>query len=217
MTLFCEELKKEGQKSVYVVLMRSKSILSVAINLLKGDKYTHAAISLNAELSLMFSFGRRRFWNPFVGCFKRERLDDEFFSRQKKLPGVIIRIPINEKTFKSIADDILEMLLEAHAYKFNVWGMFLTTIKKDFSPVISYCSKIEEEASNDYFCSEFVYQLLREHSVADFGTPRGCVRPWHLYYLTQIPEARLIYEGDLLLYEPAQTKIKTTIPAIDVD
>lgn len=65
---------------LYVVLARSNTILSRLIHVIKEDEYTHAALSLDRDLEYMFSFGRRSANNPFIGCFKRERLDEGLYA-----------------------------------------------------------------------------------------------------------------------------------------
>lgn len=59
--------------------------LSRASHALTGDKYIHAALPLDADLAYMFSFGRRRARNPFIGYFKRERLDRGIHTSSSRL------------------------------------------------------------------------------------------------------------------------------------
>ena len=176
---------KNSPKSVYVVISRSKSVLSGAIMALTGDRYTHAALALDKELEFMYSFGRRRISNPFVGCFKRERLDDRFYTRHTRLPGVVFEIPVGQKQFQGVLDDIKVFLDDKDSYGFNVWGMITANFRKK-----------ETERGKKFFCSEFVYYVLRKNGLCDLGMPRSAVRPQHLLMI----DYPAIFEGDLLRY-----------------
>ncbi|MCL1791375.1 MAG: hypothetical protein FWG40_08545 [Peptococcaceae bacterium] len=178
-------LEPSMNKAVYVVLLRSKSFLSGAIRLIKSDRYTHAAIALDAELQYMFSFGRRRAWNPFVGCFKRERLDSAFYIKHRQLPGVVLRIPLDEEQYAGIASDIWRFLLDGHSYGFNVFGMIRASLGHEWKAF-----------DKKFFCSEFVYYILHKNGVCDLGQSRTVVRPQMLLTVA----AEKIYEGDLLKY-----------------
>jgi len=78
-----------SSKKIYVILSRSTTVLSRLIHHFKGDEYTHAALALDKELNYMFSFGRRRPGNPFVGCFKHEKLNEGVYKNAPTLPGII--------------------------------------------------------------------------------------------------------------------------------
>ncbi|MCL1853841.1 MAG: hypothetical protein FWF88_12605 [Peptococcaceae bacterium] len=175
-------------KSVYIVLSRSRSFLSGAIHMIKSDRYTHAAIALDAELEYMFSFGRRRAWNPFVGCFKRERLDGDFYAKHRELPGVILEVPVDDEQYAGIASDIWRFLLDGHSYGFNVFGMMRASLGHE-----------RKALDKKFFCSEFVYYILHKNGVCDLGKSRTVVRPQNLLAVA----AERIFEGDLLAYTRA--------------
>ncbi len=79
--------------NVYVVLSRSRTVLSRTIALATRDEFTHSSLALDQGLDLMFSFGRRRAGNPFVGCFRRERFDDGLYRGMDVVPGSCSRCP----------------------------------------------------------------------------------------------------------------------------
>ena len=172
-------------KFVYVVLSRSKSALSGAIIALTGDLYTHSALALDKELEFMYSFGRRKPGNPFVGCFKQEKLDDSFYTRHKRLPGAVLEIAVSQRQYRDIAGEIGTFLADGERFGYNIWGMLTAGFRR-------------REACRDrkFFCSEFVYHLLRKNGVCDLGMPRSSVRPQHLLAI----DAPVIFEGNLLEY-----------------
>jgi hypothetical protein len=169
---------------VYVVLSKSPTMLSRAVNRLKGDSYTHAALSLDKELSYMFSFGRRRARNPFTGCFKRESLGEGLYKKITSLPGVVLEVPVTPKQYCAVCDLIESFLLNAHIYGYNYLGLAGNLLG------------VACGGDRRFFCSEFVYYVLRESGVCDLDAPRGLVRPQTLLRL----KGRIIFAGDLKMY-----------------
>jgi hypothetical protein len=171
-------------KHIYVILSRSQTLLSRIISVLNGDQYTHASISLDKKLEYMFSFGRRKPHNPFVGCFKRERLNEGIYKEYRRLPGIVLEITVTQSQYERIHFEIENFLLNSHNYDYNVSGM------------IGHMFNSPPEDDSRFFCSEFVYHILYKSGVCDWGKPRGSVRPQHLLRLN----GRLIFEGDLKEY-----------------
>lgn len=171
-------------KYVYVVLSKSPTILSRTINRLKGDSYTHAALSLDKDLFYMFSFGRRWAGNPFVGCFKRESMNDGLYKKLASLPGVIMEIPVTSKQYDAVCVLIEGFLLDAHVYRYNYFG------------IAGNLLGMTHVNSRRFFCSEFVYYVLHESGVCDLGLPCGMVRPQTLLSLN----GRVVFDGDLKTY-----------------
>lgn len=173
--------------SIYVVLSRSSTVLSRTIRLATRDEYTHAALALDADLELMFSFGRRRASNPFVGCFKRERLDDDLYRGMDRLPGVVIEVPVTAGQRDAVGARVAEFLLDSHTYAYNAPGLVTGLLGRG------------SEDDRRFFCSEFVYHVLRDAGVCDLGVPRWKVRP---QTLLDVPGA-VVYRGDLKRYRPS--------------
>jgi len=173
--------------SIYVVLSRSSTVLSRTIRLATRDEYTHAALALDADLELMFSFGRRRASNPFVGCFKRERLDDDLYRGMDRLPGVVIEVAVTPEQRDAVAESVAQFLLDGHLYAYNAPGLVTGLLGRG------------SEDSRRFFCSEFVYHVLRDAGVCDLGVPRWKVRP---QTLLDVP-GTVVYRGDLKRYRPA--------------
>jgi len=173
--------------SIYVVLSRSSTVLSRTIRLATRDEYTHAALALDADLELMFSFGRRRASNPFVGCFKRERLDDDLYRGMDRLPGVVIEVPVSARQREVVGARVAEFLLDSHTYAYSAPGVVTGLLGRG------------SEDDRRFFCSEFVYHVLRDAGVCDLGIPRWKVRP---QTLLQVP-GTVVYRGDLKRYRAA--------------
>jgi hypothetical protein len=169
---------------VYVVLLRSRTVLSRTIALATRDEFTHAALALDPALELMFSFGRRRPANPFVGCFRRERLDDPLYRGMPALPGVVLAVPVTSAQHEAVRARIGEFLLDSHTYSYNASGLVTALLGRGSA------------VSDRFFCSEFVYHVLHGAGVADLGVDRWHVRPQSLLELP----ADVVFRGDLKRY-----------------
>lgn len=171
-------------KKIYVVLLRSTTVLSRLIHHIKGDEYTHAALAFDEELNYMFNFGRRRPGNPFIGCFKHERLDDGVYKKAPILPGIILGITVTPEQYARVLDLFEKFLLDSHMYSYNYLGLFGNLFQRNHR--------------NDYrfFCSEFVYHILFESGICDLKKPRGLVRPQDLLHIN----GEIVYAGDLKHY-----------------
>lgn len=166
---------------LYIVLTRTNTMISRLIQLVKKDKYTHAALALDKDLNTMYSFGRKYVFNPFLGRFRRERLDEGIYKFHKVLPGAVLEIEVTKEQHEKAISLLNQFINNSHIYKYNYKGLFHSLLKK------------EACADNRFLCSEFVYYVLNESGILDFHVSRNLVRPQDFLSLAD----RLIYQGDL--------------------
>jgi hypothetical protein len=174
-------------RHLYVVLSRSPTILSKIIHTVKNNAYTHAALALDSRLEYMFSFGRRRAGNPFIGCFKRERIGDEFYRSCAEVPGIVIELSVSLTQYENASAKIGAFLLDSHLYGYNYLGLV-----GNLWGINCPCP-----ADLRFFCSEFVYHVLYESGVCDLNKPRSLVCPQDLMDI----KGRVVYTGNLKEYE----------------
>ena len=173
-------------EKLYVVLVRCNTILSKMIRYTTQADYTHAAISLDKDLNNMYSFSRRYTNYPFMGCFRNERFDGNgLYAKQYEVPGIILEIPVTKEEYNKAASIIENFVENSHLYKYNYLGLICNFIGVDL------------QRENRFLCSEFVYHVLYDSEICNFGIPRGLIRPQN--FLTQI-KANIVYEGDLKQY-----------------
>ncbi len=166
---------------LYIVLTKTSTALSRAIAFAKGDEYTHASIAFDEDISVMFSFGRKYATNPFIGCFRRESLEEGVFLRQRKLPGVIIRMEVTEEQYMLARNIVVNMVLDSHKYSYNYAGLIHSLLKM---PVYR---------ETRFMCSEFVYHVLNQCKALDLQKSRNLVTPQELAAV----RGTIIYKGDL--------------------
>lgn len=166
---------------LYIVLTRSNTGMSKLIRSIKKDEYTHAAISFDKELKDMYSFGRRKTYNPFVGGFRKEDLNEGVYRLCDTLPGAIIEVEVSKQQYQSANERIGHFINNSDLYKYNYKGLFHCLLNK---------TAYREDR---FLCSEFVYHILYEIGIADLGKPRNLVRPQNLLSI----EGRIIYKGNI--------------------
>lgn len=165
-----------NQKSIYIVLTRTSTLLSRAISCITGDMYTHASIALEENLQAMYSFGRKRCYNPLKGGFCRENLNEGIFASCQALPYAMIQIDITEEQY-----DKANALIEAYSqnaayYRYNYVGLLLARIGKQY------------KCNQRFYCSEFIYDFLEQCKIVSEKLP-PVIRPQELMQYGKIVEA----------------------------
>lgn len=169
------------KRYLYIVLTRTNTVLSNLIRFIKNDEYTHAAISLDIELNHMYSFGRRNPHNPFIGCFKKEDINEGVYKFCKTLPGAIIEVEVSGRQFKKAEVLLNNFISNGHLYTYNYKGLVHSLFNKP------------RHSDYSFLCSEFVYYILKQSGIADFKVPGNMVRPQSLLNV----DGRIILRGDL--------------------
>ena len=164
---------------IYVVLTKTNTILSRLIGIIKNDEYTHASISLNKNLETMYSFGRRNKYNPFIGRFVKENLDEGVFGLQKNLKGLVLELKVTPEQYKKIEELLSEFIINSNNYRYNYFGLVNSVLN------------IEAYSNDCFLCSEFVYYILYECGVANLNKPRNLVRPVDLLKLN----GQVVFKG----------------------
>lgn len=170
------------QKTIYLLFLDTGTFLTKTINLFTNSTLNHASIALDQSLSQVYSFGRKRPRNPFIGGFVRENLQLPFF---KKAQCAVYRLQISELEYELLEQRMNMMEAEKHLYRYNMLGLFGVMLNKELP------------RDNAYFCSQFVATMLSECGVYEYDKPACLIRPqdlkeWH--------ELQLIYQGSLSNY-----------------
>lgn len=170
----------------YVVLTRTNTVFSRMIHLVKRDEYTHASITLDHEMSHMYSFGRKYTYNPFIGVFKREEIHKGIFRVQKQLPSRIYRIELTPAQYYKLKKLIDDFVSNQDDLKYNYMGIIHSLQRK------------RRFYKDRFLCSEFVYHVLKECRIVDLEKPRNLVRPQDFSKANW----EIVFEGDLKAYRP---------------
>ncbi len=174
------------KKQLYIVLVRTDTVISRLIQFAKKDEYTHAAISLDENLDCMYSFGRKYTFFPFVGRFKHETIDKGVYRFHKTLPGIVLEVEVPDKQYQKVQSLLRQFILKDDIPKYNYLGLVFGLFN------MAVCCQ------DRFTCSEFVYYVLKESGILDLEVPRNLVRPQNLLDI----ESKVVYEGNLKEYRP---------------
>ncbi|MDR2502212.1 MAG: hypothetical protein LBC78_03055, partial [Oscillospiraceae bacterium] len=155
-----------------------------AIHILTGSRYTHAAISFDADLREMFSFGRRYTRNPFLGCFRREQLHTGVYGIAPTLPGAVLEIAVSRTEYEKAREFVDVFSRHSKWFGYNYLGLFMAAFG------------IATRDGRRFVCSEFVYFILSRSGICDGKRRRSLVTPQDLFTLA----GDVIYTGDLKRY-----------------
>ncbi len=169
-------------KSVYIFLTRTNTLLSRAIHAATDSSYTHAAISLDRNLTRMYSFGRKIPQVPFLAGLIQEDIHNGVYYWNSHMPCAIYKLTVDAQVYAKIEQRIEEMLQEQNCYHYNITGVFLNFFHKEYSKPYSY------------FCSEFVADTLIRTGAVNIGQSPSRIRPNDF---SKMSELSLIYSGPI--------------------
>lgn len=176
-------------KKIYIILTHTGTFLSKVIKNYTKDEFSHVSISLDLELNQMYSFGRLKPNNPFIGGFIHEYIHKGTFKRFYKTRAKIYSMEVSDQQYISIQKNIEQIDKEKNNYKFNILGLFAagfnTRIKKEYS----------------FYCAEFVKYVI-ENAGIDTGLTE-IVKPEHFKQMKGLEE---IYSGLLRKYNMKSKK-----------
>ncbi|MPW25384.1 hypothetical protein GC105_06245 [Alkalibaculum sp. M08DMB] len=165
---------------LYILLVRTNTVLSNLIHYIKKDPYTHAAIALDRNLDQMYSFGRKKVYNPFVGCFRKESIHTGLYKIYDTSPCKIIEIEVTKEQYEKACALVDHFITNDKIYKYNYMGLIFNLLNK-------------ATFNNRFLCSEFVYHILKESDIIDFNVPKNLVRPMNFASM----QGKVIYRGEI--------------------
>ncbi|RKQ34654.1 hypothetical protein [Oceanobacillus halophilus] len=179
---------------VYILLTDTGSIFTKLIKLYTKKPYNHASIAFDSELSEVYSFGRKKAWNPFNGGFVKEDVKQGLF---KHADCAIYSLTVTEPQMEKMQLYIQEMERQKESYSYNFLGLFGFILNK---PII------REKA---LFCSQFVASVLKHCNKVNFDKHLSLIAPYDLQELTEL---KLVYEGELKAYHHKSEEDKWHVP-----
>lgn len=147
-----------------------------------SDPYTHVSISLDRDLTKLYSFARRYQYTPLPAGLVREELCRGYFSHHGDIDCILYRLDVKDEVYNNLVKRIDEMMQNSEEYKYSVLGVLLCKLD------------IAHERGCHYFCSQFVGEILKQSGALDLPKPSSLMRPYDYSKLKQlVPE----YHGAL--------------------
>lgn len=138
---------------IYIILTYTGTILSKIIKFYTKDQFAHVSLALDVNLNQMYSFGRLHPYNPFVGGFVHEYINQGTYKRFKNTRARIIEIEINKTQYYKLKKIINYMEIHKTLYKFNIWGLF----------AVAFHLKIK--GKNSFYCAEFIKYVTEKSNI----------------------------------------------------
>ncbi|MEG0260065.1 MAG: hypothetical protein RR595_11050 [Lysinibacillus sp.] len=167
--------------TIYIVLTETGTLLSKAIGMYTGKEMNHASISFDAELTEMFSFGRRQLHNPLSGGFLQENAESGLF---ELADCAIYRCSVSHHQYIQMKQIIRYMYWNRERYRYNFLGLFGVMMQKELR---------RERA---FFCSQFVATMLKVGGLPINQNP-ALMTP---HCIAQLPYLDCVFEGKLADY-----------------
>ena len=188
----------EGRE-LYLVLSQTGTFLSHILKLFTKSKYNHSSLSLTKDLSTMYSFGRLHPYNAFWGGYVKEGLNEGVYKRFPNTVAAIFIIKVSEENYTAINSRLEEMYTERKKYHYNTFGLFTAIFGIHF------------KRKNDYYCSDFVSEILTDFGIINKSDLNEIVKPSDFYYIFN---NSLIYEGVFKDFDPNGNT--DSIPAVEL-
>ena len=183
----------DKNKSLYIVISQTGTIPSRLLKLVTRKEYNHVSLSLNGNLEKMYSFGRKRPYNPFRGGFVVESANSGTFKRFPDAKIRVLRLEIGDYEFDEISQNINSMLEIKDTYHYKFVGLCLAAFN------------INHKFKNRYYCSEFVKDILLKSDVEEAEWLDEIVHPMNFLDMPNVSE---IYSGSLIDYSmPARLNV----------
>ncbi len=177
-----------SEKEIYFLFTDTGTYLSKLINYFTKQELNHVSISFSNDFHILYSFGRKRPKNPFIGGFVHEDIRNECMSRAE---CAVYRQTISEADYQRMMTKIKAFEARKHEYRYNFIGLF----------GVLFNVKIERRAA--LFCSQFVATIIQESDKFIFDKPDYFITPADIRNHANI---ELVYRGKLENYlpDPAQ-------------
>ncbi len=175
-------------KSIYIVLSQSYTVLSRIIKKITKDKYSHVSLSFDKECRDMYTMGRKWTRWPFYGTYKKESIYKGVYNLNINAEILIYELTVTDKQYNNIIKLLDQYGNSSKGYNFI--GLILAIFNK----------KLDRKK---YYCSEFIYKILSDGSVNIFPKTDNIVKPMDF---VKIKGLNKIYEGKIIKYKVQKLK-----------
>lgn len=176
-------------KKIYIIFTDTGTLFTKLIKLYTKKSLNHVSVSFDDQLKEIYSFGRKKPYNPFIGGFVKEKIAEGLF---KKASCAIYSFTISDWEYEQMQKKVRQMEAEKELYKYNLLGLFAIIFNYQLNRKYAF------------FCSQFVATILNE-KMGVLDKPASLCKPQDLM---RMKDLQLIYQGKLHLY-PNQAKAGT--------
>ncbi len=168
-------------KEVYIVLTRTKTLVSRAVKLVTGDQYTHSSLALDPSLEILYSSSRKNGITMFPAGPCTEKLTNPTFCKNLDSPCAIYKLEVEEETYQRMQEELEAILAVSRLYHYNILGLVLCYFH------------IVSRRKYYLFCSQFIGNILKNSGAMDFAKDTSLITPNDYSKM----ELEICYEGTL--------------------
>lgn len=143
-------INHSNAKKIYIMLTKTKTSIAKLIKNVNKCNYTHSSISLNRDLSELYSFGRRRLHNFLIAGFIKENVRDGVYAWNQDAPTRLFELEASEESYNKIIGIIDSFKKNYKKHKYNMIGLFAIQLNRSM------------KRKWRYVCSQFVAKCLIE-------------------------------------------------------
>ncbi len=169
-------------KEIYIVLSQTGTLLSRFLRLVTGKEYNHSSISMDRELTKMYSFGRRNPYNPLFAGFVQESPHYGTFKRFPKTEVIVVALPVDGEIHREIGELMEDMKACSKQFHYDFLGLCLAAFR------------IHYRRHNHFYCSEFIKTILQNFAFAGSDQLAPITHPVDFI---DLPGADVVYQGKL--------------------
>lgn len=135
-------------KEINIILTQTNTIVSKMLKIFTRKPYNHISVSLTDDCSIMYSFGRKVIWFPFLGGFVEENINKGIYKMCPETKCKIYKLKVTDSEYNIILKRLNRFLTESDKYRYSFLNLLLMYFKVPY------------RREYYYVCSSFVAYLL---------------------------------------------------------
>ncbi len=93
-------------KNIYIILTKSDTVISNIIHKVTSDSYTHSAIGLDDDFSIVYSSSRKDGINLLPAGPCKENLRYGTYQRNPSIPCAVYQLEVSDDTYLQVIEEI---------------------------------------------------------------------------------------------------------------
>ncbi len=182
----------KDQRKIYILLSYTGTFPSRMIKLYTKKTFSHVSISLDKELTQLYSFGRKYLRFPFIGGFIQENPKIGVFALYPDTLCRLFEVTVSRKQFLMIEREIKIFISQKEKYNYNFVGLGALMLNRRIV------------MKDRFFCSQFVAKVLETSNVNLFDKASEFVTVED--FNIQLQKNPMIYEGNLQEYHHSNSR-----------
>ena len=178
-------------RKIYIVTTYTGTFLSYLIRKISKSPYAHISLSLNENLSPMYSFGRLNPKTPIFAGFVEENINEGLYEIKKNALCRVYSLDVDYSKYEKLVQNIMKVNANKKRYNYDVKALVYLPFNKS------------REKEYKYVCSHFVADMLYKSDIDIFDKHPSLVKPEDFYDHYNLT---LEYEGLLCNYNVKNEK-----------